>query len=265
MMPDIAATADERSEEARRLIDQAQDTEFVDLTLLSAMDLCVLGGPRHPLFEEVVARAWLRLGNGQRKKVMDNVTDSMVERGLLLNGPPGTEGAYSLSPELGIVLAARCRPAYIVVTETAGASLRSPNLFALGDQGEPVRGVVAEVPWPSPENTAATVPHLKKIGPLGWLYRYVLASQDKAADILAQWAIQPPSRQRGTDENAPRVVTLYHHHDGSESVGFRLSVQGDDTKAHLEGLRIDDSDPDAEYDLEGLRGVMLDLMIAHSR
>jgi hypothetical protein len=265
MMPDIAATADERSEAARRLIDQAQATEFVDLALLSAMDLCVLGGPRHPLFEEVVARAWLRLGNRHRNKVMEDVTDSMVERGLLLNGTPGTDGAYSLSPELGIVLAARCRPAYIVVTETAGASLRSPNLFALGDQGEPVRGIVAEFPWLPPENTAAKDTNLKKLGPLGWLYRYVLASQEKAADILTQWVIQPPSRQRGVDENASRVVTLYHHYDGSESVGFRLSVRGDGTKAHLDGPGIRDRDPAAEYDLEGLHGVMLDLMIEHSR
>jgi hypothetical protein len=270
MTPDIGATADERSEAARRLIDQAQNDEVVELVTVAALDLCVLGGPRHPLFDETVARAWLGLGNRPRKKLIEWTTDGMVKRGLLTENTPQTSlerdgSTYSLKPELGIVLAARCRPAFIVVTETGGARLRSLNLFALGDQGEPVRGVVAEVPTELPDDIADNFPNAKKLGPLGWFYRYILVSQDKAATILAEWAILPASRQRGVDEKAPNVVTIYRHYDGSGSTGFRLSVRGDGTTAHLDGPGMGDRDPAARYDLDGLRAVMLDLMIEHSR
>src|SRR5579875_1177251 len=124
MMPDITATAVERTDAAQRLIEQAQDTELVDLVVLSALELCVLGGPKHPLFEEAAAQAWLKLRDRRRKQVITWATESMVKRGLLTenssstNGTPG-DGTYSLSPALGIALAARCRPAFIVVTETA--------------------------------------------------------------------------------------------------------------------------------------------------
>ena len=46
------------------------------------------------------------------------------------------------------MLAARCRPASIVVIAEAEQQqqLRTPRFFALGDQGDPVRGVVVEEP-----------------------------------------------------------------------------------------------------------------------
>jgi hypothetical protein len=87
MTPDIAATAVERTEAAQRLIDQAQDAEFVELVTISALELCVLGGPKHPRFDEAVARAWDQLGNRRRKKVMEWVTEGMVKRGLLADNP----------------------------------------------------------------------------------------------------------------------------------------------------------------------------------
>jgi hypothetical protein len=52
---DAAAAA--RSAEVRELIDRAQ-SEDVFLAMLSAMDLCTLGGPKQALFDEAPARAW---------------------------------------------------------------------------------------------------------------------------------------------------------------------------------------------------------------
>jgi hypothetical protein len=52
---DAAAAA--RSAEARELIDRAQSQDVL-LTVLSAWDLCALGGPRQALFDEAPARAW---------------------------------------------------------------------------------------------------------------------------------------------------------------------------------------------------------------
>ena len=41
---DTALTAAERTEAARQLIGRARDGELVDLAVLSALDLCALGG-----------------------------------------------------------------------------------------------------------------------------------------------------------------------------------------------------------------------------
>jgi hypothetical protein len=91
---DLAAAM--RTEAARNLIDQAQ-AEGVDLVTVSALEPCVLG---------------------------------TVERGLLIEDaprtgfwPPGRD--CSLKPELGLMLAARCRPAFIVVTEAAERDLHA--------------------------------------------------------------------------------------------------------------------------------------------
>ena len=157
--------AAERTEAARHLIDQAQ-ADVVDLVTVSALELCVLGGPAHPMFEEAVARAWMQLGNRRREKVIEWVTDGMIKRGLLIeDGPrtgdwqPGTH--YALKPELGVMLAARCRPAFIVITELAGQNLRAPRFFALTDQAEPVRGIVAELPT-APPGTSGRLPERRQ-------------------------------------------------------------------------------------------------------
>jgi hypothetical protein len=266
MVPDSAVAAAERTEAARRLIGQAQDTGLAELVTVSALELCVLGGPKHPLFEEPVARAWEQLGNRRRKKTIEWVTEGMVERGLLIRdnsasslGPVG--GTYSLKPELGVALAARCRPTFIVATETAGSNLRTPRFFALGDQNEPVRGIVAEEPVALPAEVAGDFPHVKKIGPLGRFYCYALLSRDKTAAALAAWAIAPPPQRPDVDPGSARVVSLYRRYDGHNPPGIRMHVWGDGTKARLDSPG--DSDQDVpKYDLEGLRAVMLDLISA---
>jgi hypothetical protein len=264
MVPDSAVAAAERTEAARQLIGQVQDTGIVELVTVSALELCVLGGPKHPLFEEPVARAWEQLGNRRRKNTIEWVTEGMVERGLLIENNPASSpgnggGTYSLKPELGIALAARCRPAFIVVTQTAASNLRTPRFFALGDQNEPVRGIVAEEPVALPAEVAGDFPHVRKLGPLGRFYCYALFSRGKTAAALAAWAIDPPPQRPDVNPSAPRVVSLYRRSDGHDPAGIRLPVWGDGTKAHLERPGGGDQGV-AEYDLEGLRAVMLDLI-----
>lgn len=270
MTADAAAAAAERTEAAAALIEQAQHSDFVELVTVSALELCVLGGPRHPLFEEPVAHAWLQLGDRRRRKVMEWVTEGMVERGLLIEGSSGfspvNKGAtYSLKPTLGIALAARCRPAFIIITETGAANLRAPRFFALGDQDRPVSGVVVEEPAALPADMAGDFPHVKKLGPLGRFYRYVLLSQEKAAEALAELAISPP-QPPGAGEMAGWMVSFYRHYDGRNPVGFQLTVHGDGTKAHLIGPGSgDNSAGTAEYDFAGLAAVMLDLINRQAR
>src|ERR1017187_1863706 len=221
---DMAVAAAERTEAARHLIDRAQ-ADVVDLVVVSAIHLCVLGGPRHPLFDESVSRAWMKLGNRQRKKFIEYATESMVERGLLIDSDSRTDfhqhsGTYSLQPELGLMLAARCRPTFIIATETTVRNIRTPRFFALGDQAEP-------------------------------------------ATVLAKLVISPP---RVSSEVVPGayVVSAFRHYDGQNSPGYRLSVQGDGTKARLDGPGPGDQ-AGAEYDVEGLRTVMADLIPRLSR
>lgn len=264
---DSAVAAAERTEAARLLIDQAQ-ADVVDLVVLSALHLCVLGGPRHPLFDESVARAWMKLGNRQRTKFIEAATDSMVGRGLLIDNAPRTDfhqhsGTYSLQPELGLMLAARCRPTFIIATETTVANMRTPRFFALGDQAEPVRGVVMEFPAVSPAESPDDSPPLRHLGPLGWLYRYVLMSRDEAAVVLAKLVISPPQVSGGAVP-AGYVVSAFRPSEGQNSPGYRLSVQGDGTKARLDGPGPGDQ-AGTECDVEGLRTVMADLITRLSR
>lgn len=268
MKLEIGDAAAERTEAARRLIKEAQQDDLVELVTVSGLELCVLGGPEQPLFDEAIAQAWLRLGNRRRKKVMAWITDGMAGRGLLTANTPGTGpqrgAAYSVSPELGIMLAARCQPASIVLGDMAGVRLRSLRLFTLGDQGDPVRGIVVEIPTKLPAEIAGDFPHVPKLGPLGWFYRYVLASRKKAGGILAEVAIHPAPIRPGVPENAPYVVSRYHPRDGSGPVGFRLSVRGDGTWAQVDvpgtGAGIQDS-----CDLGGLSEIMMDLVTAEPR
>jgi hypothetical protein len=176
------------------------------------------------------------------------------------------DASYSLNPALGIALAARCRPAFIVVTETADTTLRTSRFFALGDQAEPVRGIVMENPAALPADIAGDFPYVKKFGPLGWFYRYVLFSPGNAATALAEWAIAPPPQSPRADENSPRVVSRYHPDDGHGSVGVRLNIWGDGAKAHLDVPGTGPADQAAaEYDLADLRANMLDLLTMPAR
>lgn len=249
---DIAAA--ERTEKARQLIARAQE-ETVDLVTVSALELCVLDGPRQPLLDERVVQAWSRLGNRRQRLLTNDMTVGMVERGLLIGDTAKRGSGYSLKPELGIMLAARCRPSSIVVTEVGHANLRTTRFFALGDQAEPVRGFVVEEPTALPADIADRFSHVKKFGPLGWFYQYFLVSPTKAAEVLAELTISPP-RHSGAVVAPGWTVTAYYPGSGNPG-GERLIVQGDGTRARLGNA--------AECDSAELRAVMLRLIVGPVR
>ena len=133
MTLDMNVAAAGRTEAARHLIDQAQ-ADLVDLVTVSALELCVPGGPRHPLFEEAVAR--VDAAGKPAAREGHRVGDRGHDRaGLLVEDGP-------------------LPPGFIVVTEVTGQNLRAPRFFALGDQAEPVRGIVAELPAVLPADVA---------------------------------------------------------------------------------------------------------------
>ena len=254
MTLDSAITAAERTETARQLIARAQE-ETVELVTVSALELCVLDGPRQPLFDERVAQAWSRLGNRRQRLLTNEMTVGMVERGLLTGDSTQRGSGYSLKPELGIVLAARCRPSSIVVTDAGHPNLRTTRCFALGDHAEPVRGFVVEEPTTLPAGIADRMPHVKKFGPLGWFYQYFLVSPAKAAEVLVELTISPP-RHSGAVVAPGWTVTAYYPGSGNPG-GERLSVQGDGIRARLGNA--------TECDSAELRAVMLRLLVGPAR
>jgi hypothetical protein len=247
---DIDLAAAERTGAAQRLIETAQSDGMVPLGVLGGMDLCILGGPKHPVFPEAVTKAWLDLGNHAREKLIEDRTADMVDRGLLTRNSP-TGHAYTLSPNLGVVLAARCRPAFIV-TAGAGLHLRPLCVFALGDQAEPVRGLVVEAPISIPDSDRK-YPNYKKLGPLGWLYSYALLMPSAAAFMLAEWVSSIPPDSPRDPGQPPYVITLFRAGEGLTPTA-ELSVLGNGTTARVTGAGIS-----GDFDKEALRTVLLDL------
>lgn len=256
-----AVAAAERSETARHLIARAQ-VDVVDLVTLSALELCVLDGPRQPVFDKRLVQAWMQVTERRRRKVTEEVTAGLARRGLLIDGAPQRRAvqavsSYSFKPELGLTLAARCRPAFVVIAKGERDDLRPLSLFALGDQADPVRAIVAEVPAGLPPDRAAKYPDTRKLGPLGWIYRYALVSSANAADLLARWTMTPPA-QPGDAVPMRYLVSVYCP-DREHPVGYHLSVRGDGIRAVVDGSSIGGAQP-AQCDLEGLRRIMLDLL-----
>lgn len=260
MMPGDLPILEQRSDAVRELIGRAQREGELALTVLSGMDLCVLGGPGHAYFDAGLARAWQRLRPREQQKITQNRTARLVEAGQLLPGPrDGSQPAgYGLSPELGVVLATRCRPSFIITTEIPGSHLYQPVMFALGDEKERLRGLVAEIP----ASLAGGGRSPKSTEPLRVCYAYFLFTAEKAAAVLAEWTIRPVPESAGRNAEPRRVVTRYHPQDGHASIGYRVAIHGDGAQAQVE---TSSDTPSVGYSLEQLRTIMLDLITGSLR
>jgi hypothetical protein len=254
-MPTEISPADPQAAEVRELIGRARDDGGgVDLPPLTAFELCVLGAPRQPLVHESIIRAWARLGHRTQEAAVARFTQNLAERGLLTEtpGPAGSPATYSLAPELGIILAARCRPAFLIITHVPGLNRPQPVLYALGDQHDPVQALVAEVPAAlAPNDSRPKMPEA-----LRPIFGYLLLSKTGAADFLARWTINPPQAPT-IKEGTPRVVILAHPQDAHGVLGHRISVWGDGQRARV---AISEHAPQTDHDLTGLHEVMLTLI-----
>ena len=268
-MTSESTAADLRTEAAYDLLIRAQDAPQ-ELAVLSGLELCVLGAPKHVLCEKELAAAWLGYSDRRRRKAMQLATESLVKRSMLLerSGTPrtGPEGispvdSYAMNPALGLVLAGRTRPGFVVVTSLGPAEARTPRMYSIGDEEQPVRGVLFESPESLPPGD---FPHVVRMGPLGWMYRYLLTSQDFVADWLAAWVDKPaPEALRAKDGRLPpRMVSVYRHDEGRDFLGVTIAFRHDGERAQL---LAEDGEVAGEYDREGLRGVMGDLLVAGTR
>jgi hypothetical protein len=231
------------------------DNTYLPLPPLCGADLCALGDPEHQVFWEPLANAWLGLDARVRTQLIESRTRSLVNRALLTEETPGagrlpgaSSGAgFALAPELGLLLAARRRPSFIVATHPS-RRLPAVSYYALGDESNPVRAIVQEIPdVPDCEDLTRTW------GPLSLVFCYRLCTPAAAAGFLARWALKPLPAEPGQDPS-PRTVTLLRP-DETTSVPHQLAIQSDGTKARVAGANMH-----GPLDVNDLQRIMSDLI-----
>jgi hypothetical protein len=221
---------DEPAEAVQRLIDASAEGAMT-LTVLSGLDLCVLGATGQSLFDTAVAVAWGAQSDHARAEVQSDMMDGLAGRELLF--PAGEPGSYTMAPELSIVMAARADPTFALATAIEGTDIRSVKMFGLGDENRPLQAVVVESPMSAPKGNYKNV---GRIGPLGWFYRYMLASPADAADMLVRWTtLDLPRGRKG------RVITTFRHPPGSGLSGDVVTMRGKSriTKLLRNGIELD--------------------------
>lgn len=253
MAPEILATPDLRVDAVRELLESAQQAGGAHLTGLSVLDLCALGAPRHAYFSAHMSRAWDKLGEKAQREFVEASTNRLVQHGDLLDSGEGP--GFLLSPQLGIVLAARCRPGFVITVEIAGVPLHGPAAFALSDETEGLRGIVVETP--AGGTKGRKIKWLSLPPALDMAYAYELFTPGQAANFLARYAMMPVPRRRDVRPGTPRLVTRFQPQDASGSVGHRISVLGNGTTARVD---TGDGGPARELGLAELTALIQDLI-----
>jgi hypothetical protein len=224
------ADPDMRSEAAWRLIAQAESEGEARLGVLLGMDLCVLGGPMRWFFPKRLIQAWTGRNQAVRDRFTTRTASRMEGKGQLLRQPGEVaQPVYVPSPELGIIVEALSRPAYVVIAHRQGSFI--PQLSVFGLEGAPVPLAVAEFRVMQHIEGSA-VPSDE----LGCSYEYRLVSQDRAASLLAGYSIQPVGRFRHFPFDLAWVLTCYKPSGAQPRMESRFSVRGDGTMAHVAGL-----------------------------
>jgi hypothetical protein len=206
------------------LLSGLDDNTYLPLPPLCGADLCMLGDPEHQVFWEPLANAWLGLDARARAQLVESRTRSLVNRALL------SGASFAPAPELAVLLAARRRPSFIVATHPS-KRLPSVSYLAFGDESNPVRAIVQEIPdLPDCEDLARTW------GPLSLVFCYRMCTPAAAAGFLARWALKPLPAEPG-QKPSPRTVTLLRPGE-TTSVPHQLAVHSDGTRARVDGANV---------------------------
>ena len=242
---------------AQALLYRVEIEGKIELTSLSLLQLCALGAASQVAFDPAAAQVWLSRSQVERDDMTRSMLSGLAGTGLLHqysdDRPESDPQHYRFSPPLGLIMAARARPSFIVVCDVEKHRLmREPVLFALGDQTNPVQAVVVEWPEPPP---AGHEKSLSRLGPFGRLNRYMLTTVDYAAALLAEWAMIPTPKPKIGKQPA-RAVSLFRHDAGHDAIGLRIAVRGDGAHARLVSHSGAGMDVPAECDRQELTNVM---------
>lgn len=199
--PDVAAV--------RAILETpARTGKVLKMPVMAAADLCALGALAHPLIDEH-ALNWWETQPDQEAAALRGY-DHMVRRRML---EPETGRIH---PELGVILAARIRPAFIIVLRPRPDADVLPGRFlGIADEAEGLRAVMGEVAPPEKHD---------RYDELGPLYIYELATPQKSSQTIASLAA----------ENKHLVIDCYLPGSGTTLPSQRFTVARSLRRLHVE-------------------------------
>lgn len=245
---------------ARALLDQASRDGAVQLPAMSAAELCTLGAMQASLIDEDAWNWWTGKAEAEREALSSATLKFLTHRKLLDPPDPASEGpaaenvALRVRPDLGVILAGRTRPAFIVLSrEGAEGTPRDMRLYGIADEEYGLRAVLAE---------EATHRNAEWMGPA---YLYLLASPAEAAMSLVRWINRPAGRT--LRRRPPKVVDVYRANVGDGPARDHIEV----TREGPAGYRVtrtragQPAEPPADCDETGLHRLLTAVMTDGSR
>lgn len=178
----------------RRMLDSATALSVsVELPILTAAELCVLGALNHPVVD-VHTRDWWR-AHPDQETLTRRAYSHMADRDLF---DPDTR---RMSPELGLILAVRSQPGFILLTrDHPDAGPRRIRGYGIAGKSSNLLAVLLESALPY---------EIEWAGPG---YQYKLVSIELEALFLSKWAAQGNQRTidllpgSGLDDPAERFI-----------------------------------------------------------
>lgn len=230
------AFSDERQEDVatvRAVLDKAAEGKSAELPVMSSAELCALGALAHPVVD-APALAWWN-AQADKEKLARLAYAVMGRRGLL---DPNTG---RLTPPLGLILAGRSRPSFVLLTRDKPASEpRGIRRYGIADESG-TRAVLLEFTQPNPGAWTGPV------------YRFAITGVQSVADDLAKWAAG----------HKHRTIDLYRPGSGTTDPSERIVV----TPARRHRLSVELSTPRTaapeplESDRQGLAELLATIMM----
>ena len=212
------------------LLDQVERDGAVQLPALSAAELGAVGAMRASLVDDQARSWWTAMAGGERATLSATALQFLVHRRLLVPPEPGAGDdaervALEVQPLLGVILAGRTRPAFVVLRrEGTGGAPDRMRLYGIADEARGLRCVLAE------EATG------KQVEGLGPGYLYVLASTAEAIRSLIRWIGRAPVRVT-TDADQASVIEVYRPDTGAGPARRRILVTRGAAGLRIEGDR----------------------------
>lgn len=229
------AFSDERQQDVatvRAVLDKAADGKSAELPVMSSAELCALGALAHPVVDTPALAWWNQ--QPDKEKLARLAYTVMGRRGLL---DPGTG---RLLPPLGLILAGRSRPSFVLLTrDKPAAEPRGIRRYGIADESG-TRAVLLERTLPNPGAWTGPV------------YLFAITGVRHEADTLAQWAAG----------HKHRTIDLYRPGSGTTGPAERLTV----TPARHRRLSVERTTPLAatpqplEGDQQDLAGLITSIM-----
>ena len=179
----------------RAALDHAATSgQTAKLAMMTAAELCALGALSHPVIDARTLSWW---DAREDRETLARDAYGYLARRELIDPETGR-----VSPALGLILAGRSRPAFIMISrETPVAEPNMLRVYGIAEDPGVLRAVLVEAALPTSADWA------------GPIYEYVLTGTAQAGQKLADWAAAGKNRTldlylpgKGTDLPAERIV-----------------------------------------------------------